>query len=427
MLPAVDGLLADEAGDLALELGVADLVAVVADRADEEVLAVGEHGGQRRHQVAGEQVLVGGEVLGDRLQRLLEGDPAGGHLPIGDRRRVGSRRASWPPGQAFVGLSSNDVTVATPAAAPVSDDLPGDLGIVRRRHELDRTHDHARQQGLDVGARRAVPRVRLRRSAFAAPEVAGAAAGERRGVAGLLAAGADPAGRPTRPTWSMLEYACHVRDVFRRFDERLGLMLTEDDPLFPNWDQDATAVEARYDEQDPADGRRRAGGRRRAARRPARRPSPATSGHRPGAAATAPVHPGHVRPLPRSTTRCTTSGTSSSGHPRRGGLRSAALDLVDRPPVALGRPARARVPRQRGCRQLPWRRGRAVVDVRRRRPPARPPASRAAGPPRGPGPAGPPAPRPGRRRGPWSPAWRATPLTATWPPLHAVDAADRVL
>jgi hypothetical protein len=43
-----------------------------------------------------------------------------------------------------------------------------------------------------------------------------------------------------------------VRDVFRRFDQRLELMLTQDDPLFPNWDQDVTAVQDRYAEQDPA-------------------------------------------------------------------------------------------------------------------------------------------------------------------------------
>lgn len=30
-------------------------------------------------------------------------------------------------------------------------------------------------------------------------------------------------------------------------------MLAEDDPLFPNWDQDASAVEDRYEDQDPAD------------------------------------------------------------------------------------------------------------------------------------------------------------------------------
>ena len=57
--------------------------------------------------------------------------------------------------------------------------------------------------------------------------------------------------RPVPSTRSPLEYACHVRDVFRLYDERLALMLTQDDPRFANWDQDATAVEERYGEQDP--------------------------------------------------------------------------------------------------------------------------------------------------------------------------------
>jgi hypothetical protein len=67
-------------------------------------------------------------------------------------------------------------------------------------------------------------------------------------------AGTDPTRLTQRPTddrWSALEYACHVRDVFRLYDYRLGLMLTEDHPSFPNWDQDVTAVEDRYNEQDP--------------------------------------------------------------------------------------------------------------------------------------------------------------------------------
>jgi len=68
---------------------------------------------------------------------------------------------------------------------------------------------------------------------------------------GLHADGRIGPGRPDPQTWSSLEYACHVRDVYARFDQRMALMLTEDDPLFPNWDQDATAVEDRYDEQDP--------------------------------------------------------------------------------------------------------------------------------------------------------------------------------
>jgi hypothetical protein len=57
--------------------------------------------------------------------------------------------------------------------------------------------------------------------------------------------------RPSDSQWSALEYGCHVRDVFRIFDWRLALMLEQDDPLFENWDQDRTAIEERYDEQDP--------------------------------------------------------------------------------------------------------------------------------------------------------------------------------
>ncbi|PRX43925.1 DinB family protein [Prauserella shujinwangii] len=67
----------------------------------------------------------------------------------------------------------------------------------------------------------------------------------------LLTAGADVRTRPRPDKWSPLEYACHVRDVFRIYDDRLVLMLTEDDPAFPNWDQDETAVAERYGEQDP--------------------------------------------------------------------------------------------------------------------------------------------------------------------------------
>ncbi|MGO8823972.1 MAG: DinB family protein [Acidimicrobiales bacterium] len=58
--------------------------------------------------------------------------------------------------------------------------------------------------------------------------------------------------RPADDRWAPIEYACHVRDVCLLYRSRLGLMLREDDPLYPNWDQDATAVEERYLEQDPA-------------------------------------------------------------------------------------------------------------------------------------------------------------------------------
>ena len=61
----------------------------------------------------------------------------------------------------------------------------------------------------------------------------------------------DAAVRPNDRTWSPLEYAAHVRDVCRLFDERLRLVLDEDDPLLANWDQDATAVAEQYDRQVP--------------------------------------------------------------------------------------------------------------------------------------------------------------------------------
>jgi hypothetical protein len=64
--------------------------------------------------------------------------------------------------------------------------------------------------------------------------------------------GEGVAERPRPGVWSPLEYGCHVRDVFRKFDERLRLMLDESEPHFENWDQDRTAAEDRYGEQDPS-------------------------------------------------------------------------------------------------------------------------------------------------------------------------------
>ncbi|AEG43085.1 DinB family protein [Isoptericola variabilis] len=62
----------------------------------------------------------------------------------------------------------------------------------------------------------------------------------------------DARERPAPGVWSPLEYGAHVRDVFRVFDDRLALMLAEDDPRFANWDQDAAAIEGAYATQDPA-------------------------------------------------------------------------------------------------------------------------------------------------------------------------------
>jgi len=57
--------------------------------------------------------------------------------------------------------------------------------------------------------------------------------------------------RPQPDVWSPLEYGAHVRDVYRLFDARLVQMLTQDNPTFASWNQDETAINHRYSEQDP--------------------------------------------------------------------------------------------------------------------------------------------------------------------------------
>jgi hypothetical protein len=57
--------------------------------------------------------------------------------------------------------------------------------------------------------------------------------------------------RPEPDVWSPLEYGAHVRDVYRLFDSRLLQMLSEEAATFANWNQDETAIQERYGEQDP--------------------------------------------------------------------------------------------------------------------------------------------------------------------------------
>ena len=64
--------------------------------------------------------------------------------------------------------------------------------------------------------------------------------------------GPDVRARPRPTVWSTLEYGCHIRDVHRIFNERVRMMLDENEPRFPNWDQDETAIEDDYGSQDPA-------------------------------------------------------------------------------------------------------------------------------------------------------------------------------
>src|SRR5918997_2833185 len=62
----------------------------------------------------------------------------------------------------------------------------------------------------------------------------------------------EAAVRPSGHLWSPLEYACHVRDVNRLFEQRLRLMLDGESPAFDNWDQDRAAEADDYGSQDPA-------------------------------------------------------------------------------------------------------------------------------------------------------------------------------
>jgi hypothetical protein len=98
--------------------------------------------------------------------------------------------------------------------------------------------------------RQPCPECGLNTSSFAREEVPAMIMANAAAWPALLAA-PGAARRPRPDKWSALEYGCHVRDVLRLYDYRLGLMLTEDDPLYPNWDQDETALAERYDAQDP--------------------------------------------------------------------------------------------------------------------------------------------------------------------------------
>ncbi len=72
------------------------------------------------------------------------------------------------------------------------------------------------------------------------------------GWATRLTEGQSVTARPAPGVWSVLEYGCHVRDVHRIFAGRVQLMLDEDVPRFPNWDQDETALHDGYASQRPA-------------------------------------------------------------------------------------------------------------------------------------------------------------------------------
>lgn len=72
-------------------------------------------------------------------------------------------------------------------------------------------------------------------------------------VAGLVAVLVDDdAARRTQPgRWSKQEYVVHVAQMLQVMVARLDLMLTQDAPTFPNWDQDEAAQAGKYNELSP--------------------------------------------------------------------------------------------------------------------------------------------------------------------------------
>lgn len=56
---------------------------------------------------------------------------------------------------------------------------------------------------------------------------------------------------PTR--WSDQEYVVHVAQMLQVMVQRLNLMLSQDAPTFPNWDQDQAAVLGQYHLLEPAE------------------------------------------------------------------------------------------------------------------------------------------------------------------------------
>ncbi len=57
---------------------------------------------------------------------------------------------------------------------------------------------------------------------------------------------------PLPEVWSALEYACHIRDVYRVQRERVLLALAEHQPAFAPMRRDERVIEERYNEQQPA-------------------------------------------------------------------------------------------------------------------------------------------------------------------------------
>jgi hypothetical protein len=57
--------------------------------------------------------------------------------------------------------------------------------------------------------------------------------------------------RPEPDVWSILEYTCHVRDVYDVYTDRLIRAVTEDRPTLEPMHNERRAARGRYNDQDP--------------------------------------------------------------------------------------------------------------------------------------------------------------------------------
>ena len=235
------------------------------------------------------------------------------------------------PGESHLGgFAAADEVLETLATVSPSDARRRRSPTVRPWRATDDHHRRHRpgRQGLDLGARAALPGVRLRRRRpLGRDRGRRPRAGQRRGLARRCST--DPrarhASRPT--TWSALEYACHVRDVLP--------------PLRRPPAPDARRGRPAVPQLGPGRHRRRGRLRRRRTRPPSPPswPRPPRSladqlrrcrrrrvGPHRHAAATAPASPSTPSPATSCTTRSTTRGT-----PRPATARWVPPDAPARP------------------------------------------------------------------------------------------------
>jgi hypothetical protein len=138
------------------------------------------------------------------------------------------------PVRALGGLGESSDTTDTPMA----DDNPIDIGLLPPLAELDHVCPSCSMSYVDV-------------TPAAAMAIIGALPSRYRSAAATLPDELVRR-RPDARTWSVIEYACHVRDVNVAFADRIRLALVEEHPTFEPLGNDGRAERFRYGAADVA-------------------------------------------------------------------------------------------------------------------------------------------------------------------------------